>query len=300
MFTNDPLREKVQEDFTRELQSYLKSRLPKHMVPAHFVIADTLPLTPAGKVDRNALPAPDITRVDLGRERRPPATPTEHALAAIWRDVLGLDEVGIQDDFFFLGGHSLKATQVVSQVYRRLGVQIPLREIFNRPVIAELAAAIDSETSADFQPIKRVPDADDYPLSHAQRRLWVLSQMDAASRAYNMPAALLLDGKIDENAFHGAVRQLASRHSSLRTSFAMVNGEPRQRIHSASYAPRRSRTYRRSQTLNNVRESSRAKMQSPHSISGTGHCSEFTLFESPKTGMFCCSTYITLFRTTAA
>ena len=113
---------------------------------------------------------------------------------------LGLEAIGIHDNFFDLGGHSLKATQVVSRVSQRLDADVPLRELFNRPTIIELAAEIESAGARTHGPIARVPDADDYPLSHAQRRLWVLCRTRPRA-AYNMPAALLLDGPVDRDRF---------------------------------------------------------------------------------------------------
>jgi amino acid adenylation domain-containing protein len=229
-FGNNPLQEKFNRDLASELQGYLKSKLPKHMVPSHFVVSEALPVTPAGKIDRLALPAPDFSTGYLRTADSIARTPVEQCLSAIWSAVLGLGTVGILDNFFDLGGHSLKATQVVSRIHRELGVEIALREIFNHPTIAELAMEIEKHAPALFKGIEKTPDAEHHPLSHAQRRLWVLSQIEAASRAYNMSVALSLEGKIDQSAFERALGELVHRHESLRTTFLLVEGEPRQRI----------------------------------------------------------------------
>jgi acyl carrier protein len=126
-----------------ELQRFLRHRMPDHMVPSAFVMLDKLPLTPIGKVDRRALPAPDRARPEIEEAFVPPRTPVEELLASIWREVLGLQQVGIHDDFFDLGGHSLIATQVLSRVRRAIQVDLPLRRLFQAPTIAQLAKAIE-------------------------------------------------------------------------------------------------------------------------------------------------------------
>jgi acyl-coenzyme A synthetase/AMP-(fatty) acid ligase/acyl carrier protein len=126
-----------------ELRSFLKEKLPQYMLPSAFVFLDTLPLTPSGKVDRAALPAPDQIRPELEKTFVAPRTPVEIMLAEIWAKVLGLNEVGVHDDFFELGGHSLLATQVISRVRDALHVEIPLRSLFERPTVAGLAERIE-------------------------------------------------------------------------------------------------------------------------------------------------------------
>jgi amino acid adenylation domain-containing protein len=168
----------------------------------------------------------------------PPTNETETALCAIWQDVLGVAQVGIQDNFFALGGHSLKATQLMSRIQQKMGVALPLRDLFNHPTVAELAGQMvatlnssnQSPMSQAHQAIPRQADAPDYPLSHAQHRLWVLAQIGEGLVAYNMPAALLWEGVLDVEALQTALGGLLARHESLRTSFGLVNGEARQII----------------------------------------------------------------------
>lgn len=226
---NQPLIEKFGRNFVPELRSFLKARLPSHMVPANFVLLDSLPLTAAGKIDRRALseiPQEDKTNSPAAE----PETASERALAAIWCSVLGLDRVSRNDNFFALGGHSLKATQVVGRIQKRLGLTISLREVFNNPTIAEFAPFLDTQPSQENSSIPRIPDAESYPVSHAQRRLWILHEMEPQSAAYNMPSAFVLEGKLDRFAFARALSLIVQRHESLRTILINQGGEPMQRI----------------------------------------------------------------------
>jgi acyl carrier protein len=125
-----------------ELRSFLEKTLPTHMVPAAFVFLDSFPLTSSGKLDRRSLPAPDSQRPALEQGYVPPRNPVETALARIWAEVLGLDQVGVHDDFFDLGGHSLLATQILSRVREAFDANVPLRLLFEKPTVATLAAAL--------------------------------------------------------------------------------------------------------------------------------------------------------------
>src|SRR5262249_16262732 len=127
---------------TAELRRFLKEQLPDYMVPSAFVLLDNLPLTPSGKVDRRALPAPDQARPELDKAFVAPRSPVEEALAGIWAEALKLERVGIHDNFFELGGHSLLAARVMSQIHSSLQVNVPLRMLFEQPTVARLADAI--------------------------------------------------------------------------------------------------------------------------------------------------------------
>jgi acyl carrier protein len=130
-----------------EVRRYLQQKLPEYMIPSRMVVLDELPISPSGKVDRNALPAPDQDRLELGNVSQAPRTPTEVTLAAIWGEVLKLDKVGIYDNFFELGGHSLLATQVISRIRSVFSTDLPLRHMFESPTVAELAAMITQTQS---------------------------------------------------------------------------------------------------------------------------------------------------------
>ncbi|HEX2095690.1 MAG TPA: amino acid adenylation domain-containing protein, partial [Longimicrobiaceae bacterium] len=215
-----------------ELRALLRERLPEHMVPAALSVLDAFPLTPAGKIDRRALPAPDGAR--SGAEYVAPRTPVEEILAGIWAEVLGAERVGVHDNFFELGGHSLLATRVQSRVRTALGVEMPLRALFEAPTVAGLAALLESvrrgEQETALPPLVRVPRDGDLPLSFAQERLWVIDRLDPGSPVYNMPVALRLSGRLDAAALRAALDALFERHESLRTVFPAVEGRPAQRI----------------------------------------------------------------------
>jgi amino acid adenylation domain-containing protein/non-ribosomal peptide synthase protein (TIGR01720 family) len=212
-----------------DLRQHLRARVPAHMIPSFFVTLDDLPRTPSGKIDRRALPAPDASGIQRGSDHAPPATPVEQQLAAIWSQVLQVPQVGRDDSFFDLGGHSLKAMQAVSRVHRDLGIRVSLQDFFARPTVAALAELVAAGTAAAFQPIAAVASQPDYELSHAQKRLWLLHHLDG-SVAYNMPEAVVLDEPVDRDALRRAFATLVDRHEVLRTAFVMVDGEPRQRI----------------------------------------------------------------------
>ena len=227
---NDPLHERLARFLSPRFREYVRARLPHYMVPADLVILDRMPTTPAGKVDRQALPAPPRSWA-AESVSQPPSTHTEKAVAAIWCQVLDLEHCGLGQNFFDCGGHSLKATQVISRVRQQLGVELPLRAVFAHPTIEELAAAIDEATPAGRQSIARIAEADHYPVSLAQRRLWILSQLEDGSVAYNMPAALAIQGALDVDRLEAAFAQTVARHESLRTTFVVVKDEPRQLVH---------------------------------------------------------------------
>ncbi|NUQ65792.1 MAG: amino acid adenylation domain-containing protein [Pirellulales bacterium] len=213
------------------LRDHLRPRLPDYMIPSALVLLDAFPLTPNGKVDREALPLPDTTRPDLKQEYVAPRTPTEALLARIWTEVLGLKEVGIHDNFFSLGGHSLLATQVVSRVRAQCQLDVPLRELFEEPTIAALAAAIDrAQQGPASGPIARIDRGGPLPLSFAQERLWFLDHLMPASAAYNIPAAVRIEGDLDVEALSASLHEIVRRHESLRTRFETVDGRPVQRI----------------------------------------------------------------------
>ncbi|HVR98785.1 MAG TPA: amino acid adenylation domain-containing protein, partial [Thermoanaerobaculia bacterium] len=213
-----------------DLRGYLQERLPDYMVPSAFVALEALPLTPNGKVDRKALPAPDAVNVSAGSE---PLDLVEELLAGIWAEVLGLGRVGVHDDFFALGGHSLLATQVVSRVRAVLGVELPLRALFESPTVAGLGQSLRTvRESGEGQapPIAPVPRDGDLPLSFAQQRLWFLDQLEPGSAAYNMPLAVRLTGEVDPARLAGIFGEIARRHEALRTTFTSRAGTPVQVI----------------------------------------------------------------------
>jgi amino acid adenylation domain-containing protein len=211
------------------LRAHLAERLPAHMIPAAYVRLATLPLTPSGKLDRQALPAPDRDAY-RHHENEAPADEVEAALAEIWSALLHVETVGRHDHFFELGGHSLISVQLVSRVRQVLGVELPLGAVFRHPVLADLARVVGRAHRSDLPPIERVDRGGDLPVSFAQRRLWYLEQLGGLGSAYHMSKRTLLRGTLDPAALRRALDALVARHEPLRTTFAMADGEPTQRI----------------------------------------------------------------------
>ena len=220
-----------------ELRAHLQTRVPEYMVPSVFMLLEQFPLTTNGKVDRKALPLPEQTDMRQGQDYVAPRNATEAAIAFIVAEVLGLERVGIHDNFFEIGGHSLLATQVIARVQDMLSVTVPLKGLFEQPTVAGLAALTDQatqsntgvETTAGLSSIKRDQPL---PLSYAQQRMWVLNQLETHNSAYHLPAAVRLLGPLDVIALTQSFQAIVMRHESLRTSFINQNGEPVQVIHS--------------------------------------------------------------------
>ncbi|OAB29609.1 hypothetical protein PMSD_21420 [Paenibacillus macquariensis subsp. defensor] len=213
------------------MRETLAKSLPHFMIPSYFVQMDQMPLTPNGKVDRKALPAPD--REDGNLFYVAPVSELEHKLAVIWQDVLRLERVGIRDNFFEIGGHSLRATAMTSRINKELNVHVPLRDVFLSPTIEKLVTVIEGLKGNPFATIQKADPSEYYPLSSAQKRLYVLQQMPGSELIYNMPHAMLLEGRLELGRLERAFVSLIERHETLRTSFEMVNGVLSQRIHPA-------------------------------------------------------------------
>ena len=212
------------------LRRIAEARLPGYLVPADFVVLDELPLGPTGKVDRRRLPAPGATAgLGPGRTAR---TPREEVVCALFADVLGLPAVGAGDDFFRLGGHSLLATRLVSRIRVALGVELPVRAVFDHPTAAGLAAAVERAGQAR-PPLSRQARPELLPLSFAQQRLWFLAQAEGPAATYNVPLTLRLVGELDLDALFAAVEDVAGRHESLRTVFPVADDRPYQLVRPA-------------------------------------------------------------------
>ncbi|MHB0878138.1 MAG: amino acid adenylation domain-containing protein [Anaerolineae bacterium] len=214
------------------LRRYLQERLPEYMTPAAFVPLEAMPLTASGKVDRRALPEPDWSQVVADDEYVAPRTPTEELLTGIWAQVLGLPRVGVYDSFFSLGGHSLLATQVVSRLRDVLGVDVPLRAIFEAPSVAAFAErlAVVTVRGEEAPPLAPVARDGALPLSFGQQRLWFLDQLEPGSPFYNIPSAVRLRGPLDARLLQRALLEVVRRHEVLRTTFATVDGQPHLRV----------------------------------------------------------------------
>ncbi|MCP5052297.1 MAG: AMP-binding protein, partial [bacterium] len=220
-----------------ELKGYLSEKLPAYMIPSSFILLDRVPLTPSGKIDRKALPEPGIT---VEENITAPRNEIEKKLAALWADVLGRDDqdagqlelsIGIEDNFFTLGGHSLKAVILISRIHQSFNVKLPLEEMFRFPTIKGIAHYIRNAVKEDHISILPVEEKEYYPLSPAQKRLYILHQVNSGSTNYNVPTSVLLEGPIDKEKLGETFNQLIRRHESLRTSFRMMDDVIVQVIH---------------------------------------------------------------------
>ncbi|WP_050993858.1 non-ribosomal peptide synthetase [Streptomyces violaceusniger] len=215
------------------LRKKLGESLPDYMLPAAFVTLPALPLTPSGKLDTRALPEPEVAGGAAGRDAR---TPGEQVLAGLFAEVLGVPRVGVDDNFFALGGHSLAATRLAGRARSVLGVELAVHEVFDRPTVAALAELLDTARTARtaLVPVDR---PEPMPLSFAQARLWFLDRLDGPNPTYNIPFLLRMSGDLDVAALRAALRDVLLRHESLRTVFPDTAGEPRQHLVAAEELP---------------------------------------------------------------
>ena len=227
--------EAVRDGLVPDLRSFLSDRLPDHMVPATFVPLDAFPLTPQGKLDRLALPAPDTSRPELRSEFVAPRNEREEILTEIWTELLGLERVGRNDNFFELGGQSLLATQVIFRLQQAFGVELALRAVFQAPTVAGLAARVEeamqaAPTLGAPPPLEPAPRDGDLPLSFAQQRLWFHHQLAPEAAIYNLPTAVRLKGQLHVAALKGSLNGVFARHEALRTTFPEMDIGPVQQI----------------------------------------------------------------------
>ena len=228
-----------------ELTARLRDRLPAYMVPSALVVLDDMPRTPAGKVDREALPAPEAGGVATGEAAVPPRGETEERIAALWAELLEVEPAGVtrSASFFDLGGHSLLATRAVARLREELGVEVPVRRLFERPTVAELAEEVEAlrgggeEGAPRLPPLVPVERHGPPPLSFAQERLWFLDRLQPGNTTYNIPLAARLAGELGLPAFRAALGDLAARHETLRTTFAPGPEGPVQEIAAPAPVP---------------------------------------------------------------
>ena len=218
-----------------ELRGFLEKTLPEYMVPSAFEFLESLPLTPNGKLDRGALPAPARSRPKLEENYSPPQTPVEELLAHIWADVLTLDQVGIHDNFFALGGNSLRAIQMIARLRNVLNKELFVSEIFYNGTIAKLANLLTQRTDKAIaftaQPSQRIERHRRLPLSFSQERIWFIQQLYPLNRAYQFQSLFYFTGYLNVDALECSLGEIVRRHEIFRTTFPEIEGEPIQDIH---------------------------------------------------------------------
>ncbi|MDH0303600.1 MULTISPECIES: non-ribosomal peptide synthetase, partial [unclassified Pseudomonas] len=223
------------EDWLEGVRGALGQALPDYMIPAHLLVLERLPLNNNGKLDRAALPAPDFSAAQRAYEA--PRTPLQAQLAAIWAQALQVERVGLADGFFSLGGHSLLATEVISRIRQALGLDVPLRDLFEQPTLGAFADRCATLAQAPTSTIPVLPREPAMAVSYAQERQWFLWQLDPQSAAYNVPAALRVEGALDLPALQAAFDRVIARHEPLRTTFDDAAGPLRQHIHPGMALP---------------------------------------------------------------
>ncbi|XCN74100.1 MAG: amino acid adenylation domain-containing protein [Candidatus Electrothrix aestuarii] len=215
-----------------ELHDWLRERLPEYMLPQHIIPLDGFPLTANGKIDRTALPKPDITSTDSSH----PLTANEDVLATVWANLLQCSDIGRESHFFASGGNSLLAMQLISRIRETFQVELPVRTIFEHPQLSRLAEQIENnKNTIILPPITKQAENAEYPLSFAQRRLWFLDQLEGSNNAtYNIPLALRLSGRLNTAALEQSVSFMVERHAGLRTRLTVHDGEAKIHIAPAS------------------------------------------------------------------
>ena len=212
----------------QKIQNYLGAQLPDYMVPSHLVELQSMPLTANGKIDRKALPDPEGTQQEGGYAA--PRNETEAKLAEIWQDILELDQVGINDDFFGIGGHSLLAVRLVSQVRKSFGMELPISDVFDYPTVGQLATRLTGETPGALLPAVTAAARPEYiPLSFSQERLWFIDKLEGSVQ-YHTPAVLRLKGELNREALAKTLKSVIGRHEVLRTVIKEHEGRGYQQI----------------------------------------------------------------------
>ncbi|WP_458110063.1 amino acid adenylation domain-containing protein [Bacillus zhangzhouensis] len=208
----------------------LAEALPDYMIPTYFVKVDHIPLTQNGKVDAKSLPLPHEMHMNRAKHVAP-ETALEQTLCDIWSDVLGVEQIGIHDHFFELGGHSLKGMVLISKMQAKLNKHVPLKILFEKPTIRAMAAYLEETDSSIVTSIQPAEKQDFYPVSSAQKRMYVLQQLHPEAVTYHMPAVLMMEGSLDLQQLEEALQALIERHESLRTAFVEIDGVPVQKVY---------------------------------------------------------------------
>ncbi|MBF0558170.1 MAG: amino acid adenylation domain-containing protein, partial [Nitrospirae bacterium] len=212
-----------------EIRAFLREYLPDYMIPSFYLKLDEFPLNINGKIDKKSLPKPEELIYEK-EKYEPPANDVESRLAEIWKDILELKKVGVNSPFFEIGGQSLKAIRVLSRIYKEFGTEVNIRDFFDHSTIRKLSSHMASLTKTSYRAIEPLREKPYYELSRAQKRLWVMDQMGSRN-AYNVLGAFSINGDLNTAAFSKTMSDLVNRHESLRTTFTVINGEPKAEVH---------------------------------------------------------------------
>lgn len=221
------------EDFINTLRQYLSQSLPDYMLPSAFVLLEKFPLTPNGKVDRKALPAPRIVRQELVEL----STETEKILAKLWKKLLGLEQVNTNDNFFEVGGHSLLSMRLINEIVSTFSIEMNVKTLFENPKLRDLAQIIDNGVKQAYEPIAKAPCDIALPLSFSQQRLWFIDQLGSGGTEYNLPMGIKINGKLNKVALAQAINAVVERHEVLRSVYHNVDGKGIQVVQNIDSVP---------------------------------------------------------------
>ena len=213
-----------------KLRELLIKVLPDYMVPAYFTRVPKMPLLPNGKVSRKAL-SKYVINVETGVSYQAPRNENETKLIKLWQDVLSVARIGIKDNFFHLGGHSLKAANLASKIYKEFSVDISVKEIFKSSTVESMAKLIESSDKGRYEAIPIVEKREYYPASSAQKRVFMLTLIEESGTSYNMPDVMIVDGSLDKDLLEDSIKEIIGRHEALRTSFELMDEGLMQRVH---------------------------------------------------------------------
>lgn len=212
------------------IKMYLRQYLPEYMIPLNYVFVDKIPLTQNGKIDKETLRKMTPSSLESKIDYIPAASEMESRLIKMFEDILDVKQVGVEDSFFELGGESLKIARLISKIYKELKREISFKVIFDSPTVRSIAAELEAKAITGYEEIAAAPVKEYYALSHAQKRLWILTQNKKDAAVYNMPVSLLLEGTLNQDALEESLKKIIQRHESLRTIFVDINGNPYQKI----------------------------------------------------------------------
>ncbi|CAM4460582.1 non-ribosomal peptide synthetase [Paenibacillus tarimensis] len=213
-----------------QIRVSLSNSLPDYMIPSTIIQLESMPLSPSGKIDLSAQQRPERPPQGVTGATAP-ASPQHLKLSRIWEEVLGLGQISVTDHFFEIGGHSLKASRLITCIHRDFNVLLTVKDIFEHPIFRDMLGCIEQKNADEYVSIPAVSEKAYYPVSSSQKRMYILDQLSGSNRAYNMPLVMSFEGRIDEERLEQSLQAIVGRHESFRTSFEVVEGELVQIIH---------------------------------------------------------------------